>query len=283
MPFGLIVAEWERRKERNPDSGPIHRFEGAFAPNHSVSPTVASMLMLCWISGLVLAWQAFQSGIFPTPVEVAVAFPRLWDDGLGDQLWSSFALNLEAVSIMFVLSLAIAYATVMPVFRPLATIVSLGRFNGFVGLPLIFMSLLHEPHAVKVALLVFGAGVFTVLSLTKMIDGIPKELFDHSRTLRMSEWRVVWEVVILGRFDEVIEIFRINIAMMWMMLPMVEGRFKFEGGVGALMENEAKHLNLDTVFCVLFVVLAIGFFQDYVIAVLKRIICPYAEIGMERR
>jgi hypothetical protein len=29
---------------------------------------------------------------------------------------------------------------------------------------------------------------------------------------------------------------RINIAMGWMMLPMIEGRYKFEGGVGALME-----------------------------------------------
>jgi NitT/TauT family transport system permease protein len=161
-------------------------------------------------------------------------------------------------------------------------LVSSGRFNGMVGLPLVFTALLHEPHKVMVALLVYGTGVFTVLSLVKMIDSIPKELFDHSRTLRMSEWRVVWEVVILGRVDEVIDLIRVNVAMLWMMLPMVESRFKFQGGIGALMEVDAKQFDYSSVFCALFVILFVGLCQDYVIGVFKRIMCPYAFIGMER-
>lgn len=86
----------------------------------------------------------------------------------------------------------------------------------------------------------------------------------------------------MGHFDEVIDIFRINAAMMWMMFPMVEGMFKYEGGVGALMENEAKHLNLDSVFAITFVVLLAGMAQDWTIARFKTIVCPYAEIGVGR-
>ena len=207
------------------------------------------------------------------------SFPNLWfNEGLGDQLWSSMELNLQSIAIMFSIAYTLSVLTVTPLGAALAKIVSLGRFNGFVGLPLIFMSILHNHHDTKVALLVFGMGVFTVLSLTKLFDSIPTDAKDHSRTLRMGEWRVVWEVVILGTFDQVIDIIRINVAMGWMMLPMVEGRFKDEGGIGALMEVENKHLNLDSVFCALFVIMLVGFFQDTIIGYFKKLACPYSEL-----
>lgn len=288
MPFGFLVAEYANRRRQEGSSGVIHQEEQAiealFLPNRGASNTSMWVLFGIWVALFLFVWSTMASGIFPSPTEVLGSIPGLWnEDGLGAQLWASFSLNLEAAGIMFLLSLAIAYSTVMPAFRPLAKLISSGRFNGFVGLPLIFMAIFHNPHVVKVCLLVFGMGVFTVLSLTKMIKDIPQSLFDHSRTLRMREWRVVWEVVVLGRFDEVMDIMRINIAMGWMMLPMVEGMFKYEGGVGALMENESKHLNLDAVFAVLFVILVVGFVQDYLIGYFKGIICPYAEIGLERK
>lgn len=252
-------------------------------PNSAMSDKQFRRVGLIWAIVFLSLWALGAAPFIPTPVEVIRAFPNLWlNEGLGAQIWVSFSLNLEAGTVMFVLSCLVAYATALPLFRPFAALVSAGRFNGFVGLPLIFMALFHDAHVVKVALLVFGMGVFTVLSMVEMIKVIPKEAYDHSRTLRMSEWRVVWEVVILGQMDQVIDIMRVNVAMGWMMLPMVEGMYKFEGGVGALLENEAKHLQLDSVFCIVFVVLMIGILQDWTIGQFKKIVCPYAELGMER-
>lgn len=242
------------------------------------------MLTVAWIALALILWSLAGARYLPTPMDVLRAFPGLWnDDGLGAQIWTSFELNLEAVFFTFTASLLIAYATVLPVFRPFATLISSGRYNGMIGLPLVFLSLLHNPHWVKVALLMFGTGVFAVLSLVRMIEAIPQELFDHSRTLRMSEWRVAWEVVILGQFDHVLDIFRGTFAMLWMLLPMVEGYFRFEGGVGTLMLTEAKHLNLDSVFAIMFTVLAIGFAQDWVLGQARTLICPYADLGAERK
>ena len=208
--------------------------------------------------------------------------------GLGEALYGSMMLNIQAVSIMLVLSYTLSIATVLPIkifghnpFRPLAVLVSSGRFNGFVGLPLVFASIFVSAHSVKIALLVFGMGVFTVLSLVKMFQSVSKDLFDHSRTLRMNEWRVVWEVIVLGTFDQVIDIVRINIAMGWMMLPMIEGRYKFEGGVGALMEINAKQFDYPAVFCTLFVILSVGLCQDWLIGFFKKMVCPYANLGLE--
>lgn len=253
------------------------------SPNETLSQRMFWVILGAWVIVAILVWSSGTAVFLPTPREVWRAFPRLLQEGLAQQLWTSFMLYLEAMAVMVALSLAVSYATVMPLFRPFAVLIATGRFNGFVGLPLVFMSMLHNPHRVKVALLVFGAGVFTILSLVQMIEAIPKERFDHSRTLRMSEWRVVWEEVVLGCADQVIDIMRVNGAMLFMMLPMVEGMFKFEGGVGALMEVENKHLNLDMVFGTLLVILAVGFAIDCFLRFVKSVACPQAELGLERR
>ena len=39
------------------------------------------------------------------------------------------------------------------------------------------------------------------------------DVYKRQRTLRMSEWQVVWEVIILGKIDLVFEIIRQNFAI----------------------------------------------------------------------
>jgi NitT/TauT family transport system permease protein len=251
-------------------------------PNASLPERMYLTIGAGWIVTMLLLWLVAPS-IIPSPREVVSAFPVLWDrDGLGVQLWVSFTTNLEAATLMTLFSLVIAYLTVLPIFRPFAVLVSSGRFNGFVGLPLVFLALLNDPVWVKIALLVYGVGVFVILSVVKLIDNIPKEQFDHSRTLRMNEWRVAWEDVVLGQFDQVIDILRVNLAMLWMLLPMVEGLFRFQGGVGALMLDQEKHFDMAAVFCSLFLILGIGLLQDFLIGKVKDIICPYASLGLQR-
>ena len=64
----------------------------------------------------------------------------------------------------------------------------------------------------------------------------------------MSEWRAVWEVVVLGTADKAFDVLRQNAAIGWMMLTMVEGIARAEGGVGAMLLNQSKHFHLAEVF-----------------------------------
>jgi hypothetical protein len=80
-----------------------------------------------------------------------------------------------------------------------------------------------------------------------------------------------------------LETLRQNAAMGWMMLTMVEGVVRSEGGVGTMLLNENKHLRLDAVFALILVVLLVGVVQDYALAWLRRIVCPYADLAKERR
>ncbi|MDP9122854.1 MAG: nitrate ABC transporter permease [Acidobacteriota bacterium] len=253
-------------------------------PNGALSPG-ASRLLLTVQAAIVLAvWWRSPFALLPRPDEVARAFRSLWfEEGLGRELLTSFAINLEALGITLVISLALSYLTVMPFFRPLATAVSKGRFLGMIGLTLVFTLMLGGGHRLKVALLVFSMTVFFVTSMAAVILEIPKERFDHARTLRMSEWRVVWEVVILGTADRAVEVLRQNAAIGWMMLTMVEGISRSEGGVGALLLNQNKHFHLAEVFAIQLTILLVGLFQDYAIGLLKRLMFPWAELTLERR
>src|SRR4029079_16401550 len=115
------------------------------------------------------------------------------------------------------------------------------------------------------------------------VEQIPRDKLDHARTLRFSEWQVAWEVVVLGAADKAIELFRQNAAIGWMMLTMVEGIVRSEGGVGAMLLNQNKHFRLAQVFAIQIVILAVGLFQDYGIGILRRLVCPYADLTLERK
>ncbi len=88
---------------------------------------------------------------------------------------------------------------------------------------------------------------------------------------------------LLGTADKAFEVLRQNAAMGWMMLTMVEGISRSEGGVGAMLLNQNKHFHLAEVFAIQFLILFVGLAQDYAIGFLKRVVCPYAELSLERR
>jgi NitT/TauT family transport system permease protein len=119
--------------------------------------------------------------------------------------------------------------------------------------------------------------------MSSVVANIPKEEFDHARSLRMSNWRAVYEVIILGKADEAIEVLRQNAAIGWMMLTMVEGLVRSEGGIGTLMLNEGKHFHLDAVFAIQLTILFVGWVQDKFLGFIKNLLCPYANLTLERK
>lgn len=254
------------------------------SPNRAISRQAFAILAAGELAALLLLWAAIRPGVIPGPTEVAAAFGHLWlEEGLGRELWTSFLLNLEALAWTAAISLALAYLTVLPAARPIVAAVSKGRFLGFVGLTFVFTLAFPGGRPLKIAMLVFGMTVFFVTSMADVVAAIPKERFDLARTLRMGEWRTTWEVVVLGTADQATEILRQNAAMGWMMLTMVEGIVRSEGGIGVLLLNQNKHLLLAGVFAIQFAILAVGLAQDYAIGLLKRLLFPYARFGLEQR
>jgi NitT/TauT family transport system permease protein len=255
-----------------------------FSPNKRISRYTLLGLITVQVLIVFLFWFTSTSVLIPTPDEIFSALGRLIvKDNLIQELWTSISLGLTAMGITIIVSLILSYLTVLPFFRPIAFIITKGRFLTLVGLSFVFTMITHSGHQLKVSLLVFGMSVFFITSMLSVIQSVTRNELNHARTLRMSEWQVVWEVIILGRMDQVFEVIRQNFAISWAMLTLVEGIVRSEGGIGSMLLNQNKHLHLDAVFAIQFVILLVGILQDYLLGVLKELFCPYASLTLDKK
>lgn len=255
----------------------------AFTPNKAVSKSTLKMIIGVQIALFFLLW-AFSPFVFlPSISETWNAFTEQWSQGLGSELLVSVYANLEAIAISCVISLGLAYLTVLEGFRPIVALLSKLRFCSMIGLTFFFTVATSTQHELKISLIVFSISVFFVTGMADVICSIPKEQYDLARTLRMGPWRTVWEVVVLGQIDKAFDVLRQNAAIGWMMLSMIEGMVRSEGGVGAVLLNANKHFYLNAVFAIQIVILLTGLGQDYLIGVVKNFFCPYASLSAEHK
>lgn len=256
----------------------------ALRPHRSITGTAWLAVTVSWTVAVLLAWSLSSVYLVPSPLQILYAMGHLiQEDGLLFELWSSLRVNLAALAISTCISLALSYLTVVPAFRPAAAIVGKARFFGLAGFVVVFTLAFGGGTGLKIALLTFGGTVFQVTSMAAVMASIPKAEFDQARSLRMSEWRIVWEVDILGRADEGFEVVRQNAAMGWVMLTVVEGLVRQGGGAGVLMIDYGKHFMLDKVFAIQLSIFALGVAQDFLISWLQGVLCPYSKLTLERQ
>lgn len=254
-----------------------------FLPNRAISKSTMTLLIAIQAAALYLLWVFSPFVFLPTQSETLTAFADLWRGGLGSDLLTSFTLNLQAIGVAVAVSLVLAYLTVMPFFRPIVAMLSKLRFLSLVGLTFFFTLMAANGHELKLELLAFSISVFFVTGMADVLDSIPKVQFDLARTIRMGEWRVVWEVVILGQIDKVFDTLRQNAAIGWAFLTMIEGLSRSEGGIGTLLLTQNKHFHLPCILAIQLTILIVGLCQDYGIGVLQNILCPYAKLTRERK
>ncbi|RYU93498.1 ABC transporter permease [Emticicia agri] len=261
----------------------MEKLKNLFIPNTKNSQSTIAIMVAVQLAVFLILWTTSSFRLLPTPMEIIKSLKGLIaNQNLFYELWNSTWLCLKSLFIATIISLIISYATVIPFFRPFGYLISKFRFWTLVGLSFVFTLITHSGHQLKVTLMVFGITVFFVTSMVSIIRSIPKYEFYHARTLRMNEWQVVWEVIILGRFDQVLEVIRQNFAIAWMMLTMVEGISRAEGGIGVLLLNNNKLLRLSDVFAIQLVILLMGIFLDFIIGKLREFFFPYSKMTIEK-
>jgi NitT/TauT family transport system permease protein len=256
----------------------------AFTPNKSVAKSTIKLVVAVEVALFMLLWAFSPFALLPTIKEVWAAFTEQWMQGLPGELITSFLANLQAIGISCVISLGLAYLTVLEGFRPVVAFLSKLRFLSMMGLSFFFTVATSNAHQLKLSLLTFSISVFFVTGMADVIESIPKEQYDLARTLRMGPWRTVWEVVVLGQIDKAFDVLRQNAAIGWMMLTMIESMVRSEGGIGAMLSTANKHFYLSAVFAIQITILLLGLFQDWMIGAAKnKLFCPYASLGSERK
>jgi len=255
----------------------------ALRPNQWVPRSAAWMLAGMWTVVILLLWMV-SPAFFPKPGRVFQAMSEMISgQGLIAELATSLGLFAQSLVIATIISLGLAYLTVVAGIRPFIMALTRARFLSLVGLTFIFTMMVGGGRPLKVSLLVFGISAFFLTSMVDVVASVPREKLDHARTLRMGEWRVVWEVIVLGQMGVTLDVLRQNAAIGWMMLTMVEGISRSEGGIGAMLMDQNKHFNLAAIIAVQIVFLIAGFFQDAFLAWLKATVVPHAALATVRR
>jgi ABC-type nitrate/sulfonate/bicarbonate transport system permease component len=251
-----------------------------FLPYTPVSQQRIKMLLLVQAGLAIAFWFASESKTLPNPSEIAHAWlSMVQTQGLIFELWESAKVLLLALLISSMLAITIVAAGTAPVFAPLAHFSSVLRFLGFAGLTYLFMLMTNDGYQLKLSLLVFGITVMLVTSMLAEVRAIPQQSIDHCKTLGMKNWRITYELVLLGKADVFLDLIRQNAAIGWTLLTMVEGLTRSQGGIGALLLNQNRYFQLSSVFAIQLTILLYGIVQDYLLGKLRVALCPYTLIG----
>ena len=258
-------------------------FTDIVRPNASVSRTFNILLASFWVSLFLTIWISGTSSLIPRPLSVINAYPSLLRQGLFVELMASIKTIGQGVLMATAMSLTLSYLTVLPLMRFPAEVYSKFRFMGLTGLTFLFTIIFGGGNNLKVALIIFFISTFFVTANKQVVSEVPRDELDYARTLRMSEWKVVYHVVIMERINEAFEILIQNAAIGWAMVAMVEGIVRSGGGIGAMLLNQNKHFKLEEVFAIQLLILVIGLAMDWILRYLKNIICPHIALERARR
>jgi NitT/TauT family transport system permease protein len=252
-------------------------------PHKATSRHTSLMILIVWLAGTLLLWTNNSSPVVPSPSAILkAAVNLLTTHSFFTHLLISTTLCLKAIAYSVVISLVIAVMSVLPIFKPFTNLSSKTRFLSTVGLTFIFAELTASTNDLKVALLVFCITIFMVTSFLSIIFEIKKEELDYARTLKLSPWQIVWEVIILGKADQFLEAVKQNFAIAWIMLATVENLCRAEGGIGVILFQENKQFHIDSVYAIQLMVLLVGIGLDSGLGLLRRVFCPYSVLSLQK-
>lgn len=250
-------------------------------PFENFSKSNKTFILVGWVVTLLLIWFLGTMGekhLFPSPAQVLKGFSELYNEGLVVHVFNSLKLCFLSIFLAIILSMIFAYTFPIPLLKPISEFVTKLRFLPFTGISFYITMVIHEARNMQIWIMVIFLTTFLTTSLIAVVSSIPQEEFDHAKTLKCSRWEVLWQVIILGRVDHVIDVIRQNLAITWMMLVTVESIVVASGGLGFLIKNSDKFMNHGRIIALQIIILLIGLFLDWGINFLRKSIFRYSKI-----
>lgn len=250
-----------------------------FSPFGKVSKGGLKIIIGLQVILFLIVWEVTSNGLIPSPLKVAKAFIELLSSGiLLDNILVSLLLTIKALFCSIVITLFFTYLSVIPFFQSLAAFLVKCRYLTLTGLIFIFTLLTKDGNQLKLSLLVFGMVPFFVTSFLSVIISTNKQQYELCKTLGYTNWQILYEVIIVGKADQVLEILRQNFAISWLMITLIEGLNMSEGGIGALLIKYNKYNDLTKVLALQLVIFLVGLGFDFLMGMMRKWLFPYTKI-----
>jgi NitT/TauT family transport system permease protein len=242
-----------------------------------------SNLVIVWIGLLLAVWFFNPIKALPFPREVLRAFGHMWSaaggQGLLYNIYVTLKLNIVGLGYAAIISLAIAYLSVIPIFQPVNKMVQWLRYIPIVGFNLVFLTLFTIGWPMKVAMLTTGMSFFLVTSMTGVIASIPRMKYELAKVLGYNDWHVFYSVIVRPTLPEMIDMIAQNAAIGWVMITAIETYNRTEGGIGSQIYAYSSTNNLAEVYAYLLIIGVIAAAEDWLFKLIKRLMFPYSLIA----
>jgi hypothetical protein len=251
-----------------------------FTPFTKVSKETYIAISLAWVAIIAILWQNAPT-LIPKPLEVFNQLVTyLSNKEFYFDIFASIELTATAMSISILIACIAAYLSTTPAFSLPTKIIMMLRFMSLLGFLFVFMSLFHgESGKVKNALLVFSIVPYFTLSLVSVINKIPQKEFDLWTTLRYNRWEQLYQIVIIGKADAILDAIFSNFSMAWVMMTVAETKSMADGGLGVELFKADKYNHVDEVIALQLIIYAIGFIVMMGVKQLRYKLFPYTALA----
>jgi NitT/TauT family transport system permease protein len=239
-------------------------------------------LLLLWLAAFVLFWVFNPIKALPYPSEIWTTLNQMWSrqdsGGLVYNIFVTLKLNVVGLLYSTILSLLIAYMSVLPFFQPFNRLVQWLRYIPIIGFNLVFLTLFTIGWPMKVAMLTVGMSFFLVTSMTAVIASIPRLKFELARVLGYNDVQTFYTVVVRATGPQMIDVIAQNAAIGWVMITAIETYNRTEGGIGSQIYAYSSVNNLPAVYTYLIIIGVIAVCEDWLFALLKRVLFPHTRV-----
>ncbi|MFT5167809.1 MAG: NitT/TauT family transport system permease protein [Saprospiraceae bacterium] len=215
--------------------------------------------------------------MIPRPDKVIKIIPEMIKQ---DHLFSNTLLSLwrNIQGYIWAILIAVPFGFLLgllPFFKGLfSRPVDALRFLPLTALTGVFMLAFGTQEEMKVTFLAFGIFVYLLPVVVQRVREVSDVYLKTTFTLGASDWQTIRTVYLPSVMSRLVEDIRVLTAISWTYIIIAELLNK-EGGIGALMYTSGRQGLSEKVFAGLFVIILVGFMQDYVFSFIQKRLFPY--------
>jgi NitT/TauT family transport system permease protein len=126
-------------------------------------------------------------------------------------------------------------------------------------------------------MMVFGITTWLLDSMVGIALSISDDEVMYARSLRLTRWQTMREVLIKGKAADIFGAIIVNFAMAWMLLASIENIAKASGGIGVVLADSNKYWKFDQVYAIQLLILLTGIGMDWLLRKVKIFLFPYSK------
>ena len=193
-----------------------------------------------------------------------------------DNLFSSIIFIITGFLYSLIITVILGLLCEIPFFRFLVQIIVTFRYLSVGCLMFVFSQNISTIDELKTVLLLYGVVPFFATSFVGVILAIPTYQKQKALINKYSRFEALYEVVLVGQLDKLLDCIIQNFAIAWSIIVSVEGYAIQGGGLGTMIVKMNRVLKIDEVLAVGIVIIVFGCLFDFLLRQVKVALFPYA-------